>query len=119
MRNTRYITAIVLVAFVTVSAAGLATAGKKKVKGQDLFKELCKPCHDVDSEHGEYTPMTLIQEQWERFFDKKYERTHGDVLCPEHGDIPVIEAISPEDLEAIKDFAIKHAADSEQPMTCG
>ena len=119
MRNTRYITAMVLVAFLAMSAAGLATAGKKKAEGQELFKEYCKPCHEPDSEHGEYTPMTLIQEQWERFFEKKYERTHGDVVCPTHGGVPVIEAISPEDLELIKTFAIEHAADSEQPMTCG
>jgi mono/diheme cytochrome c family protein len=87
--------------------------------GQALFRENCKSCHDEGSPNGEYTPMTLIQDQWTRFFDRKFERTHKDVADPARGNQPVTEAISPEELEAIKKFAIDHAADSENPMTCG
>ena len=68
--------------------------------------------------------MTLIMDQWERFFDKKYVKKHEDLKMPadaENGDgeKTVTEAISPEVLEAIREFSIKHAADSEHPMTCG
>jgi hypothetical protein len=97
----------------------VALAAKKKDKGQDLFKEYCKPCHGEDAEAGEYTPMTLIQDQWERFFDEKYVKSHEDVLDPDHDNQPVTEAISEEDLEILKEWAIDHAADSEHPMTCG
>ena len=38
---------------------------------------------------------------------------------PANGNRPVTETISPEELEAIKKFAVDHAADSENPMTCG
>jgi len=62
--------------------------------------------------------MDLIQDQWQRFFDRKYERTHKGVVDPTSGK-PVTETISPEDLELIKEFAIEGAADSEHPMTCG
>lgn len=101
-----------------------AMAAKKKIKGKDLYKANCKICHDKGSENGEYTPMTLIGAQWERFFEKKYVKKHENVKMPsdaaaEGEQKSVTEAISPEDLEAIKDFAVEHAADSEHPMTCG
>jgi hypothetical protein len=119
MQKSRWIVALLLVGFVTLGVADLALAGKKKVKGLDLYKEYCKPCHEEDSEHGEYTPMTLIQDQWERFFDEKYVASHKDVVDEKHEGKKVTDVISKEDLEKIKKFAIDHAADSEQPMTCG
>jgi hypothetical protein len=90
---------------IAMSMSGVAHA--EDLDGQQLFRENCKSCHEADSPNGEYTPMSLIQDQWKRFFDRKYERKHKDL------------DISPEVLEAIKKFAIDHAADSENPMTCG
>ncbi|MEJ2190153.1 MAG: hypothetical protein P8Y93_12225 [Acidobacteriota bacterium] len=58
-------------------------------------------------------------DQWERFFDDKYVDTHKDVMDPNHDNKPVTEVISDDDLAKIKEFLIDHAADSEQPMTCG
>ena len=88
-------------------------------EGQRLFREHCRHCHDKGSPNGKYTPMTLIQAQWERFFDRKYERKHRKVADDKFGGVPVTEAISPEVLEKIRTFAIDHAADTDQPMTCG
>lgn len=108
--------------FVALLAAGLMTAPTAPATGADgreLYKEYCKTCHEADSPHGEYTPMSLIQDQWKRFFDKKYVRTHKGVIDEKHGGKPVTETISPDDLELIKEFAIEGAADSEHPMTCG
>jgi Spy/CpxP family protein refolding chaperone len=110
---------VVLIGVLALGLANMAVAAKKKAKGIDLYKEYCKPCHAENSEHGEYTPMTLIQDQWQRFFDKKYEATHSEINDPNHDNQPVTEAITEDDLEKIKKFAIDHAADSEQPMTCG
>ena len=105
----------------TLTAKGYRDAfvAKYSADGKELYKEYCKTCHEADSPHGEYTPMSLIQDQWKRFFDKKYVRTHKDVIDEKHGGKPVTETISPEDLELIKEFAIEGAADSEHPMTCG
>ncbi len=119
MNATKWMIAVVLIAVVAVGFADLAVAGKKKTSGQDLYKEYCKSCHQQESDNGEYTPMTLIQDQWQRFFDERYEATHSTVKDPNHGDVVVTEAISAEDLEALKDWTIDHAADSEHPMTCG
>lgn len=96
-----------------------ALAADKAVPGQDLFRDHCKSCHAAGSPHGEYTPLTLIQDQWNRFFDRKYERTHKGVADPAHGGKPVTEVITPQMLEQIRNFAVEHAADSESPMTCG
>jgi len=113
---------------IAVMMAGMAldamAAKKSKIDGKEMYKANCKICHDKGSEAGEYTPMTLIMDQWERFFDKKYVKAHENLKMPAEGvseeeQKTVTEAIAPEILDAIKDFTIKHAADSEHPMTCG
>lgn len=119
MRSTTWMVAVLLIGVVVIGLADFAIAGKKKANGQDLFKEHCKPCHSSDSDNGEYTPMTLIQDQWTRFFDDKYQASHEGVTDPNHDNKPVTEAISDEDLEVLKAWTIDHAADSEHPMTCG
>lgn len=102
-----------------VAMSVFGTAQAADADGQALFKDNCNSCHGDGSPNGEYTPMTLIQDQWKRFFERKFERTHKDVMDPANGNRPVTETISPEELEAIKKFAVDHAADSENPMTCG
>lgn len=87
-------------------------------EAQDLYREYCRPCHTDGSPAGKYNPTTLIQSQWVRFFDRKYERKHKGVTDPNHGGQAVTAAISAEDLEKIRWFAVEHAADTEQPMTC-
>ena len=105
------------VAATAIGFAGLAAAGEPD--GRVLFKEYCKPCHVANSPNGEVTPMTLIQEQWERFFKEKLVSSHKELVDPTHAGKKVLEVITPEMLEKIKKFAIDHAADSEHPMTCG
>ena len=119
MNRARLTTVLVLIGVLLLGVANVATAAKKKLNGKDLFKEYCKPCHEADSENGEYTPMSLIQDQWTRFFEEDYEATHKKIAFPAHDNKSVTEVITPEMLEAITEFAVDHAADSENPMTCG
>ena len=122
MRRLPILSTILIAGFLVLGLAGIATAEKdsgQKLDGRKLFKEYCKPCHDKGSENGEYTPMTYIQDQWEEFFEDDWKDTHADVVDPHHGGKKVLDEITPEMFEAIKDFAIDHAADSEHPMTCG
>ena len=102
-----------------IALSGPTLAETSVEEAQRLYREHCRHCHDDGAEAGEYTPMSLIQAQWERFFDRKYERKHRKVIDAKYGDLPVTEAISAEDLEKIREFAIDHAADTDQPMTCG
>ncbi len=119
MQKNRWIIIVLIFSVLAIGLTDVAIAKKKKLDGKALFVENCKTCHAADSDAGEYTPMALIQDQWERFFDEKYEATHSEVLDPNNDNKPVTEVISEKELEAIKKFAIKGAADSEHPMTCG
>lgn len=108
---------ILLVASVALGEEKVAT--EKKIDGKDLFKSHCKTCHSEDADAGEYTPMTLIEEQWEEFFDELWVETHEEVVCPKDEKKTVTDMWSKEMLKAVRKFCIDHAADSEQPMTCG
>lgn len=119
MSRTKMIVAAVLAGVVVLSFASGALAAKNKIKGQDLYKEFCKPCHGPDSDAGEYTPMTLIQDQWQSFFDEDFEEAHEGVVDPNHDNTPVLDVLTEEELEALAEWTIDHAADSEHPMTCG
>jgi hypothetical protein len=109
-----------------MSAASTALAEEdakkdpKKMNGKELFRAECKVCHAEDSDWGEYSPMELIIEQWEEFFDGGvYEKTHKEVLSTTDAEKTVLETIDEDMLKKIRKFCIDGAADSEQPMTCG
>ena len=119
--------ALLLVVAVVAMAATPAFAGDhpqankkaKKLDPKKLFRENCKVCHGEDSPNGEYSPMFLIQEQWQQFFDEDYVDTHKDVQWSDSDTTKVVDKITPEELKAIRKFCIDGAADSEHPMTCG
>lgn len=117
--RTFKLTAVVLIAALAVLMPGSLLAGEKKQSGKLLYRASCKPCHGPNSEHGQYEPLTLIQLQWERFFDKKFVATHAEIKAPDQADKKLLEALDEEDIQKIRKFAIDHAADSENPMTCG
>jgi cytochrome c5 len=97
-------------------AAGPANA--QKLNGKELYRNNCKVCHDKGSPQGQYTPMTLTQEQWRTFFKLKLVSAHKNVVHPKTG-VKLFEQLTPDQIKAIERFAIDHAADSEQPATCG
>jgi len=115
----RALTLIVFTLIVVLAVAFSASAKDKKMTGKELYKEYCKRCHLADSPNGEYTPMTLIQDQWKEFFDDQLVPAHKGVTDPNHGDQPVLELLAPEELKTLREWTIDHAADSEHPMTCG
>lgn len=107
------------VVFCGVLLAGMASAADKPVTdGKSLYRNNCKVCHDKGSKHGTYTPMTLTQDQWRRFFNTKLSPSHKSVIHPQEGK-RLFEVLTPEQIKAIQRFAVDHAADSEQPATCG
>jgi len=111
---------LVAVGLVALAALTMAASAKDTQRtGQQLYKEYCKSCHLADSANGEYTPMSLIQDQWEDFFDNKLVPAHETVVDPAHDGKKVLELMTPEELKVLRDWTIDHAADSEHPMTCG
>ena len=110
---------LLVLCFASMAFAGDDAVKEKKLDGKDLYKNHCKVCHMEDSDAGEYTPMTLIEEQWEEFFDELWVETHGEVVCPKDDKKTVTDMWSKEMLKAVRKFCVDHAADGEQPMTCG
>ncbi len=103
-------TAIIAAAF----AGDSEDADKPQIKGSDKkgkywFKKSCKSCHGKDGDGGEVTPISKTIKQWERYF-KKGKHTGDEKLEP---------TFDAEQIIHIKTFLINHAADSDQPETCG
>lgn len=90
-----------------------------KMDGKELYRSLCKPCHLEDSDAGHYTPMSLIQEQWDAFYDEGFAKAHEDVVCPKDKEKKVVDVFDKDMIKKLRKFCVDHAADSEEPMTCG
>ncbi len=91
----------------------------KKMDGKELYKTQCKVCHGEDSDYGTYTPMDLIMEQWDEFFDTVFAETHAEVKSKTDPSKTIPQLLDKDLLEKIRKFCVDHAADSEEPMTCG
>ncbi|MBS1795080.1 MAG: cytochrome c [Acidobacteria bacterium] len=102
--------------FVLITTRGV-TAGGDKDNGKELFKQNCRVCHEKDSPNGEFTPMSLTQDQWKAFFKNKFEAKHKDVILDREKK-KLLEFLTTQQIEAIQKFCVDHAADSEQPQTC-
>jgi hypothetical protein len=105
--------------FAAASAEDAATPDLSDMSGKDIYRNVCKVCHEADSEAGEYTPMTLIQDQWTEFFDGILVETHQDLTCPKDENRKLLDVLDKSALKKVREFCVDHAADSEQPMTCG
>jgi hypothetical protein len=115
MRHARR--ALALIWLISLVFIVVTPASDKSASGKDLYKQNCRVCHDKGSLHGEYSPLTLIQDQWTRFFNTKLLVTHNDVALPGQSK-KLLEALTPEQIKLIQKFCVDHAADSEQPQTC-
>ena len=97
--------------FALMSSLALAAIeGGDAQRGKTLAVEKCKHCHVQGAEAGTMTPISKTQRQWERFFNK---RRHFKI-APGAWDV-----FTDKDLKDILQFMYDHAADSDQPATCG
>lgn len=78
--------------------------------GRSLTKAKCKVCHAEGSAAGTMTPLSKTQRQWERFFEKQQHEKKAP---------GAYQQIDPKELELIRQYLLKHAADSPHPETCG
>lgn len=93
----------------TMGAQAHAADGGNPKKGKHLYKKQCKSCHSAGDAAGEITPMTKTMAQWDRFFIRNKHKAQPDVF----------EKLSEKKLLDIQQFLYDHAADSDQPQTCG
>jgi cytochrome c5 len=106
--------------FISVLTAGITAvaANDKPLDGKVLYRTNCKVCHDKGSANKQYTPMTLTQDQWRKFYSSKLIPAHKTAVEPKSGK-KLMELLNLDQIKAIQRFCIDHAADSEQPATCG
>lgn len=100
---------VLLLATVLAASLALAAEGGNPKKGKFLFKKNCKECHATGAAGGELTPLSKTQAQWDRFFDTDKHSKKPDA----------VKNVTPEEMKDIQQFLFDHAADSDQPQTCG
>jgi cytochrome c5 len=108
MRNAVKLFACLTLMIFAATAVLAATGGNPK-KGKYLYKKECKACHDAGGEGGKLTPLSKTQAQWDRFFEKDKHKAKPEAF----------KKFSDQDLKDIQQFLFDHAADSDQPETCG
>jgi len=108
MKSIIKIGACIVLAF-SFGAQVYAAEGGNPKKGKHLYKKQCKSCHSKGDAAGELTPMNKTMSQWDRYFTKMKHK----------GDQAVFDNISEQKLKDIQQFLYDHAADSDQPQTCG
>ncbi|ABM01381.1 cytochrome c [Shewanella amazonensis] len=108
MKTTHSIGLGLLLGLILGSSAMAADGGNPK-KGKHLYKKECKTCHSKGDAAGELTPMSKTMAQWDRFFEKDMHK----------GKPEVFQKLSEQELKDVQQFLYDHAADSDQPQTCG
>lgn len=106
-KTSRIIAILAIVLFTATSAMAIGQGNPKK--GKYLFKKNCKQCHVAGAEGGELTPLSKTMSQWKRFFERDQHKAKPEVWGK----------YKEKDLNDIFQFLHDHAADSDQPETCG
>ncbi len=98
----------------TLVITGVAFAGGANPnRGKSLFRTACKSCHVPKGAAKDLSPLTKTQAQWERAFKKDVAKMLPRVT-EKTG-----RSLLPADVADIQYFLVSHAADSDQPETCG
>ncbi|MFV7785830.1 c-type cytochrome [Shewanella marisflavi] len=108
MKNLTKISTCLLLAF-CIGGQVYAVDGGNPKKGKHLYKKECKACHSKGDAAGELTPMSKTMSQWDRFFKRDMHSAQPEVF----------KNLSDKERLDIQQFLYDHAADSDQPQTCG
>lgn len=113
-RTLRYVAVVALVVVLVISLAIAGAANTKK--GKVYFKNNCRVCHDGKTpKAATLTPMTKTQAMWQKAFAPG-GAAHG---CAARVKEKTGTALTEQDLADIAAYLVQHAADSDQPATCG
>ena len=100
-----------------VDASPAEAAGKVNPRrGKVFYKQNCRVCHDGSTDAKELSPISKTMKQWNREFEED-----GTVLqgCVKRVKDEVGNELTEQDLLDIQAYLVRHAADSDQPATCG
>lgn len=101
-------------AVLALTGTGMAAGKANPNRGKSLYKATCKACHVKGSEARVLTPMSKTQAQWARVF-----KDGSVAACVKKTTVKTGKALTPDDLADMEAFLVAHAADSDQPETCG
>jgi mono/diheme cytochrome c family protein len=104
--------AVLFLAAAFISGVAFA-GGPNPNRGKSLFRANCKSCHIAKGEAKDLSPLTKTQAQWTRAFKADIPKMVPKV-AQKTG-----KALTPADLADMQLFLVSHAADSDQPETCG
>jgi len=114
MKNTMKLILTVF-ALLVLSAAVMAGTRANPKKGKVYFKKYCRVCHDGNSEVTKLSPMAKTMDQWNKAFAED-GKAHK---CADASMAKTQKELSKQDLTDIQAYLVQHAADSDQPATCG
>ena len=77
--------------------------------GKEVFINKCGSCHKSEGEARMFAPTKYASVQWERYFARNKHKRRKDI-----GSL-----FTEAELNAVKEYLIDHAADSEQPEAVG
>ncbi len=110
--RTQFILA--LTAVLAVAGGAAAAPRPNPNHGKSLYKADCKVCHQKGGGAVVLTPMTKTQAQWTRAFKDGTVAACAKKVAAKTG-----RPLTPEDLADMQAYLVGHAADSDQPETCG
>ena len=113
-RIVKIVVFALIVALVTAFAVAAPRANPRK--GKVYYKNNCRVCHDGSTDAKELSPISKTMEQWGRAFAED-----GIVPkdCAKRVKDKVGTDLTAQDLLDIQSYLVQHAADSDQPATCG
>ena len=112
MRTGIWAVAAILTLALFVSAGAAERANPNR--GKSFFRATCKTCHIKGGGAKDLSPLTKTQAQWTRAFKSSTVDTMVTRVQSKTG-----TALTRTDLTDIQTFLVAHAADSDQPETCG
>lgn len=77
--------------------------------GKDIYIGKCGSCHKNGGEASVFAPTKFASVQWARFFEKNKHAAVKDISSQ----------YTETELKAVRDYLMKHAADSDQPEAVG
>ena len=77
--------------------------------GKDVYTNKCCSCHKAGGDAPVFYPAKYAAIQWEKFFARRKHMRYQDIS----------DQFSPYELQAVEEYLIDHAADSERPEAIG
>ena len=105
-----------LVVGLLVTAVAFAAPRVNPKKGKVFYRNNCRVCHDGSTDAPDLSPNSKTMEQWGREFAEGEAVKTG---CVARVKEKVGTELTEQDLLDIQAYLVHHAADSDQPASCG